>query len=163
MLCKFKNILDYCLICFLCLGNISNALSTDRNIQKTSSNIFESIKVIHNPSQAQLEELDVSHWPTWRKEISEFTWYFSGEETAYILAGEVLVRPEGVPESKGVLLKKGDLVTFSAGLISRWTVKKEIYKHYSLKESFWGTRYWWVMFKLKAAKKHLDQFFLTLQ
>lgn len=110
-----------------------------------------------------MEERGVSHWPTWRKEVSEFTWYFSGEETAYILEGEVLVRPKGVPESKGVLLKKGDLVTFSAGLISRWVVKKEIYKHYSLKESFFGTRYWWVVFKLKAAKRRLESYFIKKQ
>jgi uncharacterized cupin superfamily protein len=160
---KVKNILSYLLIWVLCFGSSSNALSNDSAIQITSSSTFESIKVIHNPSLAQLEELDVSHWPTWRKEISEFTWYFSGEETAYILEGEVLVWPEGTPESKAVLLKKGDLVTFSAGLISRWVVKKEVYKHYSLKESFWGTSYWWVVFKLNAAKKRFDRFILTLQ
>lgn len=151
----------YCLLaCFFTIGKMSIVLAEGEAVQKPFSNTYESIKVIHNPCQSQLQELDVSNWPTWRKEVSEFTWYFSADETAYILEGEVIVMPEGVPESEGVLLKKGDLVTFSAGLISRWVIKKEIYKHYSLKGTFFGSQYYWrAVFKLKAAKKYLDQFF----
>ncbi len=87
------------------------------------------IIVESNPSEGRLAALGVSKWPTWRKEISVFPWVFHEQEIAYILDGECVVTPEnGAPTS----FKKGDLVTFPAGLKVSWEVKQPLHKHYQL-------------------------------
>lgn len=87
------------------------------------------IKVDHQPSSAQLEALNVTRWPTWKKEVSVFPWVFPEQEIAYILAGECVVTPEG---GTPVSFSKGDLVTFPAGLVVSWEVKQPLHKHYRL-------------------------------
>lgn len=85
------------------------------------------ITVEHNPSQARLNELGVSSWSTWSKEVSVFPWNYSEREIAYVLEGEVVVTPKGgTPVSFG----KGDLVTFPSGMSCTWEVKKPLRKHY---------------------------------
>jgi uncharacterized cupin superfamily protein len=85
------------------------------------------ITVEHNPSQARLDELGVSSWSTWSKEVSVFPWNYSEREIAYVLEGEVVVTPKGgAPVSFG----KGDLVTFPSGMACTWEVKKALRKHY---------------------------------
>ena len=34
------------------------------------------IKVIHNPTKEQLDELGVNDWPIWTKESSQFPWSY---------------------------------------------------------------------------------------
>ena len=87
------------------------------------------ITVEKNPSQTQLNALNVSKWPTWQKEVSTFDWTFHEQEVAYILEGECVITPTGgTPVSFG----KGDLVTFPAGLKASWQVIKPLHKHYQL-------------------------------
>lgn len=87
------------------------------------------ITVEKKPDQTRLMSLEVSKWPTWRKEISAFPWVFPEQEIAYILEGECVFTPSnGAPVSFG----KGDLVTFAAGLKGTWEVKSALYKHYKL-------------------------------
>lgn len=88
------------------------------------------IKVEHQPSQERLNELGVSRWPTWSKEVSMFPWSFGEQEIAYILEGEVTITPNGggAPVNFG----KDDLVTFPAGLSCTWNVKQALRKHYQL-------------------------------
>ncbi|MEQ1603100.1 MAG: cupin domain-containing protein [Methylophilaceae bacterium] len=87
------------------------------------------IIVERKPKTARLDELGVSKWPTWEKEVSEFPWTFHEQEIAWILEGECVITPEGgVPVTFG----KGDLVTFPAGLKCRWEVRKPLHKHYQL-------------------------------
>ncbi len=87
------------------------------------------IIVEKNPDQARLQGLNVSKWPTWQKEVSVFPWTFPEQEIAYILEGECVITPTGgAPVSFG----KGDLVTFPAGMIASWEVKKPLHKHYKL-------------------------------
>ncbi|WP_405029490.1 cupin domain-containing protein [Methylobacillus flagellatus] len=88
------------------------------------------IKVEHNPSAERLNELGVSRWPTWSKEVSVFPWSFGEQEIAYILEGEVTITPDGGGEP--VNFGKGDLVTFPAGLSCTWNVKQALRKHYQL-------------------------------
>jgi uncharacterized protein len=85
------------------------------------------ITVEHNPSQARLDELGVSKWSTWTKEVSVFLWTYSEREVAYILEGEVTVIPKG---GEPVSFGKGDLVTFPTGMSCTWEVKKPLRKHY---------------------------------
>ena len=85
------------------------------------------ITVEHNPSQARLNELGVSSWSTWSKEVSVFPLNYSERETAYVLEGEVVVTPKG---GEPVSFGKGDLVTFPSGMACTWEVKKALRKHY---------------------------------
>lgn len=85
------------------------------------------ITIEHKPSQDRLDELNVSQWPIWEKEVSKFNIDFDETETAYILEGEILVTPKG---GEAVRIVPGDLVTFPAGLDSDWEVVKPLRKHY---------------------------------
>jgi hypothetical protein len=82
-----------------------------------------------NPSPAKLDVLGVFHWPIWEKEVSTFPWSYDQQETCYFLAGEAVVTPEG---GEPVTLRKGDLVTFPAGLRCTWEVRSPVRKHYEL-------------------------------
>ncbi len=89
---------------------------------------MSTITVEHAPSEERLKALKVSNWPTWEKEISEFTIDFDETEVAYVLEGEIIVTPVN---GESVHIKPGDLVSFHAGLDSRWQVVKPLRKHYS--------------------------------
>ena len=85
------------------------------------------IKIIDNPSEDQLEELGVRSWPTWSAEVSTFPWTYDDPETCYFLDGDVVVTPEG---GDPVEVRKGQLVTFPAGMSCTWQVRKPVHKHY---------------------------------
>ncbi len=87
------------------------------------------ITVEKNPSQTRLNELNVTKWPTWQKEVSVFPWTFHEQEIAYILEGECVITPTG---GEPVSFGKGDLVTFPAGMTASWEVKHALHKHYQL-------------------------------
>jgi hypothetical protein len=111
-----------------------------------SQTIVNKITVEKNPSQAHLDTLGVSKWPTWQKEVSVFPWTFPEQEIAYILEGECVITPQGgVPVSFG----KGDLVTFPAGMTASWEVKQALHKHYQLDGTLLGRIYR----RVKAALK----------
>ncbi|ACK68170.1 protein of unknown function DUF861 cupin_3 [Rippkaea orientalis PCC 8801] len=85
------------------------------------------IKIEHQPSIKRLEELGVSRWPIWSKEVSEFPWTYDDAETCYFLEGEVVVTPDG---EEPVTMGQGDLVTFPAGMSCTWTIRRDVRKHY---------------------------------
>ncbi len=87
------------------------------------------IQVERQPAESTLIDLGVSKWPTWKKEVSTFDWFFHEQEQAYILEGECVVTPEG---GAPVTFAKGDFVTFPAGLKVVWQVKQPLHKHYHL-------------------------------
>ena len=87
------------------------------------------VNVEQNPAKSQLDNLGVSKWPTWQKEVSTFDWIFHEQEIAYILEGECVITPIG---GAPVTFGKGDLVTFPAGLKASWQVLKPLHKHYQL-------------------------------
>jgi uncharacterized cupin superfamily protein len=86
------------------------------------------IVIEHNPSEEKLKELGVSSWPIWEKEVSKFPLEFEGQETAYVLEGEIIVTPKG---GEPVRIVPGDLVVFPDGLDTQWEVVKPLRKHYS--------------------------------
>ncbi|MBA3695191.1 MAG: cupin domain-containing protein [Methylotenera sp.] len=86
--------------------------------------------IVEKPSAEKLAALGVTKWPTWSKEVSQFSWTFSTQEIAYILEGEVTIQPND--GSGDVSFTAGDLVTFPAGLSCTWNVKKALRKHYQL-------------------------------
>jgi len=85
------------------------------------------IHVEHNPSPAKLDVIGVYDWPTWEKEVSTFDWHYDTKETCYLLAGDVVVTPEG---GEPVHITTGDLVIFPAGLSCTWEIREDVEKHY---------------------------------
>jgi uncharacterized protein len=82
---------------------------------------------VEKPTNEMLEEMGVSGWPIWEKEVSRFDWTYSDKETCYILEGKVVVEPEnGDP----VEFAAGDMVTFPSGLNCMWDIKEAVRKHY---------------------------------
>ena len=106
------------------------------------------ITVKNKVAQTELDQLNVKKWPTWKKEVSVFDWYFPEQEIAYIIAGECVVTPldnQGNAQSS-VSFSAGDLVTFPAGLSIKWEVKKPLHKHYQLD----GNLFTQTLLRLKA-------------
>ena len=86
------------------------------------------IKIQHNPPPHLLDELGVTDWGIWEKEISEFPWSYDATETCYFLQGDVIVTPtDGEPVQMG----KGDLVTFPKGMSCRWDIRQDVKKHFT--------------------------------
>lgn len=83
---------------------------------------------VEKPTAEMLEELRVSDWPVWEKEVSRFPWFYDAEETCYLLAGRVTVTPSG---SDDVTFGAGDLVTFPAGMACFWEIHEDVRKHYT--------------------------------
>lgn len=83
----------------------------------------------HNPAPVKLEVLGVYDWPIWKKEVATFPWHYTDKETCYILKGRVIVTPEGGEPRE---FRRGDLITFPAGLACTWQILEKIEKHYSL-------------------------------
>jgi hypothetical protein len=86
------------------------------------------IWIEHNPSPAKLDVIGVYDWPIWTKEVSTFPWTYDKRETCYLLEGEATITPQG---GAPVVIKEGDLVTFSAGLACTWDVRVAVRKHYN--------------------------------
>jgi uncharacterized cupin superfamily protein len=86
------------------------------------------IKVERGPSAGRLEELGVTGWPIWTKEVSTFPWSYDSAETCYFLEGDVVVTPEG---GEPVQVGKGDLVTFPSGMSCTWEIRGAVKKHYT--------------------------------
>ncbi len=83
---------------------------------------------VERPAPQKLQELGVSRWPVWEKEVSRFNWYYDTQEVCYFLEGKVVVEEEG---GEKVEMGKGDLVTFPQGLKCVWDIKKAVKKHYN--------------------------------
>ena len=87
------------------------------------------IKVERNLDKKRLQNDDIFNWPIWTKEISEFPWTYSSDETCYFLEGDVVVTPDG---GDPVEMQKGDLVTFPEGMSCTWKIRQDVKKHYKL-------------------------------
>ena len=82
---------------------------------------------VWKPSAA--EAAAAKKWPTWGCDASRFPWSYSSTETCLLLAGSVVVTPDGGGEP--VRLEAGDMATFPAGLSCTWDVRTAVNKHYS--------------------------------
>lgn len=85
------------------------------------------IQVTRTPDAQQLNELGVYDWPIWEKEASSFPWHYDARETCYLLAGDVVVTPDG---GEPVHIQAGDLVSFPAGMDCTWQIRAAVRKHY---------------------------------
>ncbi len=93
---------------------------------------MNAIHVEHDISQNRLNEMKITDWPIWEKDVSEFPWSYGEKETCYILEGKAEVIPDDSDET--VSFEKGDLVIFSSGLSCVWKITEPIKKHYKFGE-----------------------------
>ncbi len=82
----------------------------------------------HKAAPMKLEVLGVYDWPIWKKEASRFPWTYDQTETCYVLRGRFVVTPDGGEPQE---FRRGDLITFPAGLSCTWEVLEAVEKHYS--------------------------------
>jgi uncharacterized cupin superfamily protein len=83
--------------------------------------------IVEKLTSVELDQLKVSAWPIWNKEVSQFDWTYDSDEQCFILDGEVIINtPEG-----DFNIQKGDFVTFKKGLKCVWNVKQALSKHYN--------------------------------
>ena len=85
------------------------------------------IKIKRQIDQEIVEADGVFSWPIWEKEESNFPWTYDASETCYFLEGDVVVTPD---DGEPVQMKKGDLVTFPAGMSCTWEIRVAVRKHY---------------------------------
>ena len=82
---------------------------------------------VWRPSAA--EAAAAKSWPTWGCDASRFPWSYSSTETCLLLAGSVVVTPDG--GGQPVRLSAGDMAVFPSGLSCVWDVTAAVTKHYS--------------------------------
>jgi uncharacterized cupin superfamily protein len=87
----------------------------------------QEILVEHKATPMKLEVIGVYDWPVWKKEVSTFDWEYDQQETCYVIRGEFTVTPEG---GEPMSFKRGDLITFPAGMKCVWEITKDVEKHY---------------------------------
>ena len=75
----------------------------------------------------KLEVMGVERWGIWRKEASTFPWIYNQQETCYILRGRFTVTPDGGEPQE---FKRGDLITFPAGMSCTWEIHEDVEKYY---------------------------------
>jgi len=76
----------------------------------------------------KLDVIGAYDWPVWSGEESTFPWTYDQQETCYLLEGRVIVTPKG---GEPVEIKRGDLVTFPAGMSCTWEILEAVKKHYT--------------------------------
>lgn len=82
---------------------------------------------VNQLGEEKLKDLGILDCPIWKKEVSEFQQIYRADKLCYFLEGEVVVNPIwGEP----IHIKKGDLVTFHAGVSSTWQIKSDVKIHY---------------------------------
>ena len=74
------------------------------------------------------EKLDeVSQWPVWEKEISEFDHDYTEKERFYIVEGVANLSTES---GLDVTIGAGDFVTVKNGIVVTWAISAPIKKHF---------------------------------
>lgn len=117
-----------------------------------------SIYVRHQLPADELAKLNIDKWGTWKKEPSTFVWQFPELETIYVTKGEVHVTPHhGSKET--ILIQQGDFATFAPGLRATWRVTQPFEKQVILADTPLTSIYWRMVFKAKAALRHIQALF----
>ena len=83
--------------------------------------------IIEKLSEKEMEELGITKWPIWEKEVSTFDWTYEDNEQCYIIEGDVIVKTD----EGGYRITAGDYVSFARGLVCTWEITKPIKKYYN--------------------------------
>ncbi|XP_010542433.1 PREDICTED: uncharacterized protein LOC104815640 isoform X2 [Tarenaya hassleriana] len=93
------------------------------------------VKILKQPSESMLAELDAPSWPKWEGGPSKFPWTFEATETMYFVEGKVKVYVGGhEAEEEAFEIGAGDMVVFPKGMKVVWEITKAVKKHYSLEK-----------------------------
>jgi len=80
--------------------------------------------IVRKPTEDELAQME--KWPVWEKEVCEFPWEYSEQETCLIIEGKAeIVTSEGRTP-----FGAGDVVIFPKGLKCTWKILEPIKKHY---------------------------------
>jgi len=82
---------------------------------------------ITQPSDQEINDMNIYSWSIWSCEVSEFDWEYDAEESCLLLEGAVEVKTD----FETVNFSVGDFVVFPKGLKCRWKVILPVRKHYS--------------------------------
>jgi len=80
--------------------------------------------IVRKPTEE--EKAKMMDWPVWEKEVSEFPWEYSEQETCLIVKGKA----EIVTTDGSTHFEAGDVVIFPKGLKCTWKIIEPIKKHY---------------------------------
>lgn len=80
---------------------------------------------VRKPTEEETKTAE--NWSTWTKEVSEFPWSYSDQETCLILKGKAEV---DASDGEKVEFGAGDFVIFPPGLDCTWKIKEPIEKKY---------------------------------
>lgn len=83
--------------------------------------------LVRRLSDKETKTRQITSWPVWTKEVSEFDCYYDSIEDCFLLEGEVEVTAS---DGKVTPITAGDYVTFPQGLSCRWKVISPVRKHY---------------------------------
>lgn len=78
-------------------------------------------------NEKEMDNLGISKWSIWEKEVSRFDWYYDSIEECYFLEGEVVLTAQN---GKQYCFGIGDFVRFDKDLSCTWDIKKDVKKHY---------------------------------
>ena len=81
---------------------------------------------IRKLSKVEITEMDITSWPIWEKEESEFPWHYDNKEECLIIEGAIKVDAN----NSTYTIEAGDYVVFPKGLSCTWRVLKAVKKHY---------------------------------
>ena len=81
---------------------------------------------IRKPTEEEKKQAE--SWPIWEKEVSEFPWEYSEQETCLILEGKVIVTNE---EGEEFSFGDGDWVVLPKGMKCKWKISEAMKKHYN--------------------------------
>jgi uncharacterized protein len=80
---------------------------------------------VWNPTNDEIKRTE--NWGIWKKEVSEFDWYYDEPETCYILKGSASAEDNS---GNSISFKAGDMVKFDKGLNCTWKITSAIEKRY---------------------------------
>ena len=82
--------------------------------------------IIRTLTEKEKNQLNISEWTIWEKEVSKFDYTYEETEHCLFLEGEVVIETQNAVR----FIKAGDFVTFANGLSCTWDIKKKVKKHY---------------------------------
>ena len=80
---------------------------------------------VWQPTSEEIKRTE--NWGIWKKEASEFDWYYDEPEMCYILKGKATVTDRA---GNTITFKAGDMVKFEQGLTCTWKISENIEKRY---------------------------------
>jgi uncharacterized protein len=85
---------------------------------------------IQNLTDTEINQMGVTNWPVWQKEISSFDWYYDEQEQFYVIEGRIIIKTDELIYE----INPGAFVTCPKGLKCHWKVISPVKKYYKFIE-----------------------------